>query len=950
MAIMSPPILELLVLGSVEASIGGRRLALGGVRQRALLALLTLEPGRPVAVDRLVDEIWAGEPPGGAEVTVRSYVSRLRRTLGPAAPIRGSAAGYLLEVEPDTVDARRFERLVREANDAFQQRLFGSAIELIRKALGLWRGDPYADLDVDRTLRVEAERLEELRLHAVERRLEADLELGGGSELVDELEAQVRRHPHREAFWRQLMLALYRSERQADALATYHRARDALDEQLGIEPGEELQALERAILRHDVPAVTRVEERHNLPAPLTTFVGRRVEIEAVKRHLAEARLVALTGVGGVGKTRLAIETARGLTLDYPDGVFFVDLAPIAESDLVAGHVAVAIGLREEPGVSAEDRLAAALRSRIVLLVLDNCEHVLEVSAALVARLLAASPRLRVLATSRRLLGVPGERDVVVPPLEAPSLDDVAAARASEAVRLFLARAREAHPSLADDDATIAAIARICSDLDGLPLAIELAAARTRALSPPEIAARLADRFRFLVSWRRVSAARHRTLREAMDWSHGLLGRDEQRMLAELSVFSGGATIEGIEGVATAAGSNHTLDLVERLVEASLVIADQATQPTRYRMLETVRQYAADRLAELGATDELRDRHATHYRNFAEAAAQPLRDSATRASTLRRLDDERENLRAALAWSREVGRPDDTLRMAEALWWYWWIRGALTEGRNWLEIALDGAASSEPMLRGRAHLGLAGLEWAQKDLPAAGHHGEAALALFEALDDTLSQASALNTLGLIAHARMDLPAARRALEESVRRNRGPGRDQEARARALPVAIDNLGSLAHEMGDDDEAIARYDEARSMNVRLGDVNGVAMNDLHLAVIAAEQGRWDDTRELLSSAMRVYRGLGFVQYAAECLETAAILANGTGAFLDAAVMLAGAGRMRDQAGSPPVPFFATIRDRESRRARAGLGDEGYKAALESSWSMTPDAITARALEMLGR
>ena len=335
-------------------------------------------------------------------------------------------------------------------------------------------------------------------------------------ELVEELETLVREEPFRERLWGHLMLALYRGGRQADALAAYRRARSLLVEEIGVEPGEELKELEQAILRHDVPPVTPPGERHNLPAPLTSFVGREAELAEVAQLLGQRRLVTLTGVGGAGKTRLVLEAAERALPDFLEGITFVDLSGLADPALVAREAAGAFNVREQGDEAIEIRLVAHLRDVDLLLVLDNCEHVREACGELARDLLAACPRIRILATSREALGVPGEADYEVPPLGLPApAADEAELRSSEAVRLFLARAREARPRLEDDDRVLASAARICRDLDGLPLALELAAARAKALSLEEIASRLADRFRFLVSWRRLTAARHRTLEEAM---------------------------------------------------------------------------------------------------------------------------------------------------------------------------------------------------------------------------------------------------------------------------------------------------------------------------------------------------------------------------------------------------------------------------------------------------
>jgi predicted ATPase/DNA-binding SARP family transcriptional activator len=943
-----PPGIAFRVLGAVEALRDGTPLPLGGPRQQALLALLLLEPGRSISADRLIDELWAGEPPDGAETTLRSYVSRLRSGLGGDAAITGTNAGYAIDVDPDRLDARRFEAEVRAAEAHLAERKARRAAAHVREALARWRGEPYGGLADVASLRSEADRLNELRIRAKELQFEVDLALGASADLVDELEAAVRDHPYREAFWRQLMLALYRAERQADALAAYHRARAALDDQLGLEPSEQLRALEAAILRHEVPPATPPEVHHNLPAPITSFVGREAELAEVGRLLARHRLLTLSGVGGVGKTRLATEAARAALDDFADGVWFVDLAPLSDASLVPALVGTVLQVREQAGVPPAEALIRQLRTSSLLLVLDNCEHVRAAGADLAARLLEACPSVKVLATSREVLRVPGEVDYAVPPLSLPMARDRASARGSEAVQLFLARARDSRPGLRDDDRTLETVARICSDLDGLPLGIELAAARARALSPDEIAERLRDRFRFLVSWRRLTSARHRTLREAMDWSYDLLESGEQRTLRALSVFAGGFTLDALSAVGFDGDESRALEALERLIEASLVSVDPSLEPTRYRILETVRQYGAQQLEEAGETADVRDRHARYYAGFAIDAWWPLRTSGLQAAWVARLAQERDNIRAAMTWSRDSGQHDQMLRMAEAVWWFWWIRGDLTEGRSLLTSSLDLATQSDEFIRGRASLGAAGLAWAQADYDVATTYGEVARKIFADLGNAIYEGSALNTLGLVAHGSHDQQRARALFEEALERYRVPGVDPDHAQRNTAVTTDNLGSVAHELHEDDLALQLYREARAINEARGDVEGVAMNDLHISILDAEAGRWLEARQRLAHALPVYRDASFLQYASETLEVASGMANHAGAPRTAAVLLGAAGRFREQSGTPPVPFMGDLRQRELALARAALGDSAMDAALDEGGRMPFEVAMDYATEFL--
>ena len=613
-------------------------------------------------------------------------------------------------------------------------------------------------------LRLEAERLEELRLAALELRIGAELELGPAEGLVEELATLVRAHPYRERFWRLLMLALYRVERQADALAAYHRARSVLVEELGLEPSEQLRELEQAILRQEVPPPRPPQLRHNLPSPATSFVGRAAELAEVETLLAEGRLVTLTGVGGVGKTRLALETASRLLPDFADGVFWCDLSALSDPSLVPRAVARVFDVREQAATGLLESLAARLREAEVLLLLDNCEHLRHACAELAQALLTACPRLRLLATSREPLGAVGETDYPVPPLSgAAAAGEPGEFLASDAVSLFLARARAARPRLVTDDAALAAAGRICAELDGLPLAIELAAARAKALSFPEIEARLADRFRFLVSWRRLTPARHQTLREAMDWSYQLLAPEEQSLLPRLAVFSGGFTLEAAAAVCLDGDGERALELVGRLVDASLVVPTQHDGVTRYRLLQTVRQYARERI------DEQNEKAGTERRLAQYVLGLVERTQSAQLSALQEwvaaLEPERGNLRAALTWSRDGGEPEWLLRLVGGVWRFWWVNGDLDEGSTWLETALERDRGSDPALRAEALEGAAGLAWAKGDLERAREHAEAALPLFTAAGDHRGEQAALIVLGHVALARGQYARARSLFERS-----------------------------------------------------------------------------------------------------------------------------------------------------------------------------------------
>ncbi len=834
---------------------------LGGRRQRVLLALLLLEAGREVAADHLAEELWQGRPPAGCEATLRAYVSKLRTALGGDIPLTRGGSGYLLDVPPGAIDARRFERLSREGREALAR--------------------------------------------CVARRGALHVE------------------------WRCVRGGCRRGR---------------------LEPSEGLKRLEQAILRHDVPAARPVGERHNLPAPITSFVGRAAELEDAERLLAGARLVTLTGVGGAGKTRLALEVATRWARDTGDEVAFVDLSGLDDPALVARQIAYALNVSERSDLSPADQLAQRLREADLLLVLDNCEHLREATADLAQRLLQSCPRLRVLATSRELLSVAGEIDFAVPPLGIPAAEaDVDELRSSEAVQLFLARAREARPRLPDEPAAIEATARICRDLDGLPLAIELAAARAKALSLDEIAAGLADRFRFLVSWRRLSAARHRTLEDAMDWSYALLAEDERALLARLSVFAGGFTNGAVAAVCLEGDEGAAAELVGRLVDASLIVAEEREGRMRYRLLETVRQYGAVQLEKLTETAAQRQRHAEFFLSLAEESWVGIRRDE-QSMWVERLGRENDNLRAALAWSRDHGSPTQELRLAEALWWFWWVHGDFAEGRAWLDGALARDKGLDAGLRARALEGAAGLAWAQNDLVHARELAEMGRNLHAGLGDLRGEAGCLIVLGLAARARGEPDAAEPLFDRSRELFEALGDDIWGR-QCVPEAIHNLGSVSLDQGCLPRAAQRFEKALSLWLAEPDVNraGIAVSELYLGLVAVEGVRFDDAAESLRRALDLYAEIGFPQYTAECLEGIAAVVHARGEPNEAACLLGAASALRADAGYPPFGSQERLRERELASTRAELGEPAFAAAWTDGRALSRAEALARARAAVG-
>ncbi|MFI0483386.1 BTAD domain-containing putative transcriptional regulator [Actinomadura sp. 9N215] len=671
------------VLGPVEVRAGGAVVPVGGPTVRALLAMLLLDAGRVVPAERLIDGLYGEVPPSGAANALQSQVSRLRRGLGDAGIVEGRPAGYRIVADGDDVDVHRFERLARDGRRALGEGRYGAAAEAFEEALGLWRGAALADVSAP-FAEARAARLEEARAAVVEGCAEARIQGGDAEAAVPALRALVDAQPLRERARALLMRALHGCGRQAEALAVFEDGRRALAEELGADPSRELADVHLAILRGELGGAAAGRGgavRASLPAQLTSFVGREEELRRVGKMLADGRLVTLLGPGGAGKTRLAVEAAGREGGD----VCFVDLAPVGP-DEVAKALLGALGLREgamrpvqgeQP--DAAERLVTALHGRRTLLVLDNCEHVVEPVAKLAHRLLSACPELRVLATSREALGITGEALRPLPPLELPPGGTRAdEAAAYPAVRLFLDRAEAVRPGFALDDGNADVVVGICRALDGLPLAIELAAARLRSLPVGEVATRLDDRFRLLSRGDRSAPPRHRTLRAVVEWSWALLDEAEQTLARRLTVFAGGFTLEAAVGVCALADAD---ELVAELADKSLLHGDGA----RYRMLDTVRAFCAERLAEAGEADRYERAHAEYFLGLARRADPHLR-GAEQLDWLGLLAAEHGNLHAALRWSvrrdRELG-----LGLTASLTWYWWLRGRV-EGSPLASELLD----------------------------------------------------------------------------------------------------------------------------------------------------------------------------------------------------------------------------------------------------------------------
>jgi predicted ATPase/DNA-binding SARP family transcriptional activator len=715
------------MLGPLEVRTGPVEvLEVGGSRLRALLIMLALRPGQLVLTSELIDGLWGESAPGGAANALQALVSRLRRAL-PGAVIESRPAGYQLRLDPRATDIVRFEELAT-AGRAQLRADPAAAAATLRQALGLWRGPALPEVAETDFGRAASARLEELRMSALEQRIDADLRSGPHAPLVAELEGLVIAHPMREPLAGLLMRALAASGRRGAALEVYEQTRERLVDLLGVEPSAELAALHLDLLRADdqIPAaapqpVPRPAAATNLRAELTSFVGRDAELAQVAGLLGAHRLITLTGPGGAGKTRLAVEAARAELPAVPDGVWLVELAPVTDPADVPSAVLGALGLREQTLVhtgkaagtfraAADDsadtlaRLVGALARQQALLVLDNCEHLVAAAAALADRVLAACPSVRILATSREPLNITGEAVWTVGPLALPPDPAVTILDAERAVvpacvsdfssvRLLTQRARGVYPEFEVTPDNAVAVASICRALDGMPLAIELAAARLRTMSPEQIAARLDDRFHLLTGGSRTAMPRHQTLRAVVDWSWDLLDDAERALWRRFSVFAGGATLEAAEQVCSGPDlDGRVLDLVAALADKSLLTVRHGPDGPRYRMLEIIRAYGQERLAEAGEQDQLRQAHARYFTALAEAGKDHLR-GARQLEWLRRLTADQDNLHAALRGAAAAGDAGTAVRLAAALGWYWSLRSMKIEGTELIAVALSAGGTT-----------------------------------------------------------------------------------------------------------------------------------------------------------------------------------------------------------------------------------------------------------------
>ncbi|WP_051392966.1 BTAD domain-containing putative transcriptional regulator [Glycomyces arizonensis] len=868
----------------------GAETAVPAGRQRTLLTRLAVDPGRLVPAAALIDALWPDAPPANASGALQTQVSRLRRLIGDR--LRSDSGGYRLT--DATTDIADFERLASES--ATPGAAAGTVRQRCEEALALWRGPALADAAESAFADTETTRLTARRESVASRLVEARLELEGAEAVLAELAARNAADPLSETDAGRYMRALAAAGRQAEALAVYEKTRSRLADELGVDPSPALATAHLDILR-GVEAAPAPQRTSALPEPLTACIGRERDLDAIGGLMDSGRLVTLTGPGGTGKTRLAIEAAHRAE-DRGETVRLVELAPLSDPlqlpDLVFESLRIGESILARRPDDARDRLVEALRGRELLLVVDNCEHLIGPVADLTAHLLARVPGLRVLGTSREALGITGEAVYPLGPLALPA-DGTAAPEAYSAVRLFAERARQSDPSFALTGANAALVARTCAALDGLPLAIELAAARLRSMTLDDLAARLDDRFALLTRGDRTAAPRQRTLRGVVDWSWDLLEPAERRVLARMSVFNGGADLAAVTKVCST-----SVDTVAGLVDKSLV---QRLPSGRYRLLETVREYAAERLAEVGETAAMYLAHCEHYADRA-AEAGPHFAAAEQVEWLDRLGADHGNVTAAVRRMIAAGNAAAAHRIMGPLAWYWWMRGYRKEGQElaFQVRAMEGEA--DPLDRALVCMsGTWGLWAGQLDPSDIASGWEEAGRLAEEHDlfdrfPTLKLVPAL--LGILADD-----------EEAVRRT-FDGLDGEEDLQSRGIVLLFCSGYSERAGDLDRAEAELTECNAVFEVLGERFGLLMSLQALAGISEAKGDYAEARRLLTRALRIESEFG--------------------ADLADSVITESLWRLDATYGDDPEAVLARLRTEQARAARSWSSENVMAARVSAA------------------
>ena len=973
-------------LGPLRVECDGAAIKVDTRKAIALLCYLAIT-GSKQRRDLLADLLWPKYDQTRAKASLRRTLSTLKIALGEG----------LLQVEKENIslnrdddfylDVEEFHNLLARCENHGHpiSDVCLNCIPHLTEAIVLYRSDFLSGFSLQDSVNFDdwqffqMEGLKAEATGALERLVLGHCNEGNFEESIGYTRRWLELDRRDEVAHRYLMESYSKSGKRAAALRQYEEYVRVLDEELGSSPEEDTVRLYEAIKENRVtsqdsslgpPTISSerylppTQKKTNLPAQLTNFIGRKLEMEEIGGLMATTRLLTLTGSGGCGKTRLAQQVAADSIDDYPDGVWLVELADISDPDLVPQAVAEALGLREQSaglptdgeassggaeGHTLSEVLCGYLRSKKLLMVMDNCEHLIEASAALAHNLLHSCSDFHILATSREALGITGETAWRLPSLTRPDVENlptgsgiVSALSQDESVGLFIDRAASAVPHFALTELNAPAIAQICYRLDGIPLAIELAAARVKALSVEGISDRLDESFRLLTGGSRTSLPRQQTLKAAMDWSYDLLSKEEGVLFKRLSAFAGGWTLSAAETICSGKGMEEyeIMDLTSRLVDKSLVTMDERDGEARYRFLETVRQYARDKLKDGGELEILCGRHLSWYLDLAEGAEPELR-GPDQAIWMDRLELEHDNLRAALEWSESDEVEAETgMRLSGALWWFWFVRGYVSEGRGWLEGAIVKGGDSSTPARAQALCGAGAMAWAQGDLTGAGSRLEESVKIFRDLGDNHGITIALDLLGLMAWRQGDYDQATDRSQESLSLSRESG-DKRGIAHSLRV----LGLVAWRQGDYDRATELSQDSLALFRELEDGRGIALPLIILASVAHHQEDYGQAGELYKESLALLWELGEKWYSAQCLEGLAEIAAKEKQPKRAARLSGAAEALRQSIGLPLSSSELTEYDSSIESARTELGEEAFEKARAEGRSMSIEEAVDYAL-----
>lgn len=924
------------ILGAIEAVESGVTLSLKGPRIRLLLAVLLAHAGERVSTDYLVNTFWGDTPPDNARALLQVRVSELRQalTLDPKNPFSGlvtHSSGYqILITSPDELDAWAFERLLDQGQNFLRRGEFLATYRILEQALVLWRGSPFEEFEDRPFTATLSAHLQALHLQALEDQLAVALALGRHNEVVTKAGPLVAKHPLREGLWFQLMLAQYRAGRQGEALRSYEKARELLSEQLGIDPGQELQNLHLGILRQDpaldldLPLVATQKPRHNLPAEMTSFVGREWELNEVRAMLSGNRLVTLVGGGGAGKSRLALEVALNALEDFPDGVWLVELPPLGQPGIAAQTLAKTVGLAEHPVVPIEEVIEDRLQQEKILLILDGCEYLVGEVSALAYRLLRSCPNVSILATTQERLGITGEALRPLAGLDVPDDKDaeLPALLQSGSVNLFVERASTLQPGFRLDNSNSQAVIAICQRLDGLPLAIELAAALMNSMDVHMISQRLNDRYDLLNRPTHSPVARHQTLRAVADWSYGLLNLAERQLFDNLAVFVGGFTLEAAESVVDwdeQPGEPVALTL-SRLVDKSLVVSeDRPGAGRRYRLLDSLRVFGLERLQSSNKLESTQVLHAAYYRSLAEQAAPALRGPDQRI-WLDRLNSDHDNLRAALETAIHTGDFETAARIAGSLYPFWDLHGHYSEGRRWIDKILAGHHQISNESRTRVLLGAATLAVAQGDPQTTVSACREAVGLARGTGDRASLSHALQFLGLCSMFQGELEEAESLLEESLEHATAV---QDPWLELSTMVI--MSAVALSRSQYEQAGILASKALSVSERHLDPEFSGWATLSLAGSHWYCGRRTHAVPLIREGFQIFERLGGLWGLSFAIFMAAEVSGARGNIPQQVMLMGASEQLRSSIGAASFPFVILWLEEANREAELAIGSDEF-------------------------